>query len=233
MVREATMQTFAPQHPSHAISDVTWRRIQSLNPSAVSDILHAREVHNHVLGAPVQALGAGMRLAGIARTLSSKPLTERPEAGREYELLFGAIDGLSAGEILVTDEMNCCVWGELCSEAAMRRGGNGALIDGYTRDSADIIKTGFPIFCRGRHMSDLLYHRTITELNEPVVCGGVHISPGDLILGAEDGVLAVPAAIVEEVVTEAYEKSLKENTVRAALRQGMSAGEAYRQFGVM
>jgi 4-hydroxy-4-methyl-2-oxoglutarate aldolase len=229
----AMMQAFSPNRPAHALSAMTWSHIETFNPSAVSDILHSRGIHNHVMRTEIQALRPGVRLAGIARTLSSRPLTKAREAGREYELLFGAIDGLSAGEILVTDEMSCCVWGELCSEAAMRRGGNGAMIDGYTRDSADIVKTGFPIFCRGRHMSDLLYHRTITALNEPVVCGVVAVHPGDLILGAENGALAVPAAVIEEVVTEAYDKSLKENAVRAALREGMSAGEAYRRFGVM
>ena len=115
----------------------------------------------------------------------------------------------------------------------MRMHGNGAVIDGYTRDSADICSIGFPLFCRGRHMSDLLYHRTITALNEPVVCGDIAVHPGDLLLGAEDGVLAVPSAIIDSVVDEAYEKSLTESKVRSALRGGMLAGEAYRQFGVM
>jgi regulator of RNase E activity RraA len=224
---------FSPSLPFEAVSAEVWSHMGTLNPSAVSDILHARGFHNQVMRADIQALGAGMRILGIARTMASHKLTKAPEPGREYELLFGAIDGLSPGEVLVTDRMDCCVWGELCSEAAMRRQGNGAVIDGYTRDSADICKIGFPLFCRGRHMSDLLYHRTITALNEPVVCGGVTVHPGDLVLGAEDGVLAVPAPVIDAVVAEAYEKSLTESKVRTALREGMLAGDAYRRFGVM
>ena len=115
----------------------------------------------------------------------------------------------------------------------MRRGGNGAVIDGYTRDSTDICTIGFPLFCRGRHMSDLLYHRTITALDTPVVCGDVLVNPGDLVLGAGDGVLVVPAAVIDDVVAEAYEKSQTESKVRTALRQGMSVSDAYRRFGVM
>lgn len=225
--------SFSPSRPAKSISAEAWSHIGTLNPSAVSDILHARGFHNQVMRADIQALGAGMRIFGIARTMASRPLTKAPEPGREYELLFGAIDGLASGEVLVTDRMDCCVWGELCSEAAMRRQGNGAVIDGYTRDSADICEIGFPLFCRGRHMSDLLYHRTITALNEPVVCGDVAVHPGDLVLGAEDGVLVVPAAVIDAVVAEAYDKSQQESKVRMALRQGMSAGDAYRRFGVM
>jgi regulator of RNase E activity RraA len=82
-------------------------------------------------------------------------------------------------------------------------------------------------------MSDLLYHRTITAINEPVVCGDVAVCPGDLVLGADDGILVVPARVIDDVVNEGYEKSLTESKVRVALRQGMSTTEAYRRFGVM
>jgi regulator of RNase E activity RraA len=215
------------------MSAETWSRVGSLNPSAVSDILHARGFHDQVMRADIQALGAGMRLFGLARTMASGPPTKNPEPGREYELLFGAIDGLAPGEVLVTDRTDSCTWGELCAEAAMRRGGNGVVIDGYTRDSTDILATGFPVFCRGAHMSDLVYHRTITALDTPVVCGDVLVHPGDLVLGAGDGVLVVPSAIIDDVVAEAYEKSQTESKVRVALREGMSVSEAYRRFGVM
>ena len=110
---------------------------------------------------------------------------------------------------------------------------NGTVIDGFTRDSAEIRRLGFPLFCRGRHMSDLLYHRTIIALNQPVLCGDVRVHPGDLILGGEDGILAVPKDHIDAVIDEAYAKSQTESKVRTALREGMSAGEAYRRFGVM
>lgn len=226
-------QSFAPTHPVQALDAETWIRIATLNPSAVSDILHGRGLHDQVMRHDIQALGPAMRIRGIARTMASRPLVDAPQPGREYELLFAAIDGLRAGEVLVTDQADCCVWGELCAEAAMRHGGNGAVIDGFARDSADLCRIGFPVFCRGRHMSDMLYHRTITALDEPVRCGGVAVHPGDLMLGAEDGLLVVPAALIEAVVAEAYDKSQAELQVRVALREGMTAGDAYRRFGVM
>jgi 4-hydroxy-4-methyl-2-oxoglutarate aldolase len=225
---------FTPTAPSGGVAPETWAKLRGVvNVSAVSDILHARGLHRHVMRHDIQALDPAMRVCGIARTMLSQPRVDVPEPGREYELLFAAIDGLRPGGVLVTDQTDCCVWGELCSEAAMRRGGNGVVIDGFTRDSAEIRSMGFPVFCRGRHMSDMLYHRTITALNQPLICGDVSVSPGDLVLGAEDGILVVPQAYIDEVVREAHEKSLTESRVRVALRDGMSAGEAYRRFGVM
>ena len=227
------MTPFSPTYPVDTMKEETWMKLNNINPSAVSDILHKRNFHDHVMRADIQGLDINMRICGIARTITTKPREEAPELGREYELLFAAIDGLRSGEVLVTDRADCCVWGELCSEAAMRRGGNGIVIDGFTRDSADIKKIGFPLFGRGRHMSDMLYHRTIAALDEPVTCGDVAVHAGDLILGAEDGVLVVPAFVLEEVVSEAFEKSQTESQVRMALRGGMSASEAYSRFGVM
>src|SRR4051794_8506710 len=102
---------FSLSRPVKVLSAVVWSRAETLNPSAVSDILHARGFHHQVMRADIQGLGPSMRLVGVARTMASRPLTKAPEPGREYELLFGAIDGLAAGEVLVTDRMDCCVWG--------------------------------------------------------------------------------------------------------------------------
>ncbi len=228
-----TSSAFSWTHPSAAVSAATWGKIMQIKPSPISDILHARGFHRQVMRHDVQPLDPTVRLAGIARTMMSRPLVGEPNAGREYELLFTAIDGLQPGEVLVTDETDCCVWGELCSEAAQHRGSNGIVIDGFTRDAEDIRKLGFPVYCRGRHMSDLLYHRTIAGLNEPVICGGVAVWPGDLMVGAEDGVVVIPGRYIDDVVAEAYSKSRTESKVRLALRDGMSAGEAYRKYGTM
>lgn len=225
--------TFSVAHPVGRISAETWARIGSVNPSAVADVLDVHGYHRQVMRFDIQALDPDTRIRGIARTMLSKPLVDAPEPDHEYEMLFLAIDGLRPGDVLVTDRMDCCVWGELCSEAVISRSGNGAVIDGFTRDSAGIRRLDFPLFCRGRHMSDLLYHRTIAALDEPIISGDVAVHSGDLILGAEDGVVVVPANLIDSIVELAHAKSTTESEVRAALRNGMSVGEAYRRFGVM
>lgn len=224
---------FSRRRPESALPSATWEKALAVKPAPVSDILHARGFHHQVMRYDVHPLDGSMRLIGIARTILSRPLVGAPVSGREYELLFDAIDTLQPGEILVTDEMNCCVWGELCSEAAAKKGCNGIVIDGFTRDIDDIKMLGFPVFCRGHHMSDMLYHRVITGVNEPTICGGVSVWPGDLIFGSTDGVVVVPAAVIEEVVDEAYTKSVTESVVRKALREGMSATDAYKKYGTL
>ena len=224
---------FRVQRPTDYLSVEMWDMIVVLEPAAVSDILHARDFHNQVMRFDIRPLDDTTRLVGIARTMQSRPLVGAPQPGREYELLFAAIDGLQPGGILVTDRTDCCVWGELCSEAAIVHGGNGAVIDGFSRDIDGIRQLGFPLFYRGPHMSDLLYHRTITGINEAVYCGDVAVWPGDLLMGSQDGVVVVPSRLIEDVVVEAHHKVQTESEVRVALRNGMNAGEAYKTFGVM
>jgi 4-hydroxy-4-methyl-2-oxoglutarate aldolase len=220
-------------HRPDAVSDDIWQLSLVVDPAAVSDILHRRGLMGRDMAPGILPIADGVAVRGLARTMSSRPIQAPPEPGREYALLFEAIDGLAVGEVLVTDAMGCCVWGELCSERAAKRLANGAVIDGYYRDSRMIKETGFPVFGRGRHMSDLLYHREIMTINSPVVCAGVYVEPGDLLLGGDDGVVVVPRALIAEVVVEAGEKGRIEGLVREELRVGASAAEVYGKYKVM
>ena len=227
------MLTHELTRPATHLDESTWEMALKAPPATLSDKLHASGRHEQVMRHDIQSLDGDIVILGVARTISSKPMIGLPEPGREYELLFRAIDSVEPGEVIVTDETSCCVWGELCAEAAIRRRGNGIVIDGFHRDSRGLRALRFPVFSRGRHLSDLLYHRTITAINEPVRCGGVLVHAGDLIAGNDDGVVVVPADMVLSIVTEAYDKSQRENEVRIALQRGMSATDAYREFGVM
>ena len=215
-----------------AVADDLWTLAVAVETAAVSDVLNGLGIFNKALRPGILPIAQGQRLVGTARTMRSKPRETTPDPGREYALLFEAIDGLAAGQVLVTDEMGCCVWGELCSERAMKRHANGTVIDGYHRDTRRVIEIGFPVFSRGAHPSDMLYHREIVAIDEPVHCGGVFVTPGDLVIADDDGVVVVPRDRIGEVVGEAARKAGLETEVRNALRAGASAAQAYEQYGV-
>ena len=67
----------------------------------------------------------------------------------------------------------------------------------------------------------------------PIVCGGVRVSPGDLVLADFDGVVVVPGEVAEEAIGRAEEKVSGENLVRKHLQEGMPVSEAFRRFGVI
>jgi regulator of RNase E activity RraA len=64
-----------------------------------------------------------------------------------------------------------------------------------------------------------------------VTIGGVRITPGDWVVGDDDGVVVVPFEIADRVLAEAEEKAAAENKVRSAIREGMTPLAAYDEYG--
>lgn len=87
----------------------------------------------------------------------------------------------------------------------------GAVIDGSTRDAGGIRALGFPTFVKG--ITPRNYHYPVSpeygSVNVPVVCGGVLINPGDLIIGDDDGVIVIPIDETErlnQIIPESLRK---------------------------
>lgn len=149
--------------------------------------------------------------------------------------LTEALDQLQPDEIYVArnGERPTSGWGEVLTATAKARGAAGAVIDGYHRDTPQILEQDWPVFSRGRYAQDAEVRKVVTDYRCPIEIGQVTISPGDLIFGDCDGVLVVPRAIEDEVLERALTKSAGENRVRAAIEAGMSSTDAFREFGVL
>src|SRR5207237_518170 len=114
----------------------------------------------------------------------------------------------SAGAILVTRFMQCCV--------------AGFVTDGGFRDSAEIAKLGFPVYHhRPSAPTNLTLHHAI-EINGPIACGDAPVFPGDVILGDSDGVIVIPAGIADEIADETFEMTAFEDFVADQVAQGRS-----------
>jgi 4-hydroxy-4-methyl-2-oxoglutarate aldolase len=73
----------------------------------------------------------------------------------------------------------------------------------------------------------------VVDYNVPIDCGGVVVTPGDLVVGDFDGVVVIPAGAVAEVVRRATEKVTRENHSRAELMNGKLLRDVYRKYGVL
>ena len=110
-------------------------------------------------------------------------------------------------------------WGELMSLAARARGIAGVVIDGTVRDVDDLAGIGFPVFATGVQPQGTVKN-TEGRVGCPVVCGGVVVEPGDLIVGDADGVVVVPSKSANEVLAAAKAVQAKEEQVRTRLAGG-------------
>jgi regulator of RNase E activity RraA len=112
------------------------------------------------------------------------------------------------GDILVLDSAgadDCSVWGQVLTKIGIPKGVRGAVVDGTSRDIVDIDKFGFTVFARGRHPGTMKGRLDVESINQPIVCGGVIVNPGDLIFADGDGVVVIPQDKIDLVLKHAEE----------------------------
>jgi regulator of RNase E activity RraA len=155
---------------------------------------------------------------------------------KPYELELQAVDACQKDDVFVAaaaGSMRSGIWGELLTTAAMKGGCVGAIVDGAIRDVAKIASMGFPVLARGTSPYDSLHRQRVIEVDIPVKIDGVTFHPGDLVIADQDGVVVIPQQVEHQVLQLAMAKVLGENQVRDAIRNGMSATEAYQTYGIL
>ncbi|RAS92204.1 regulator [Priestia endophytica] len=149
---------------------------------------------------------------------SIKPLQDKYKiAGRAFTVKMPVGDNLvflraireaRPGDVLVVDakgDTYRAIAGDFIVGMAKTLGIKGIVVDGVIRDLEGIKGLDFPVFCKGTTVA-ASGKAGKGELNVPISCGGVTISPGDLIIGDGDGVVVVPEAMEREVLDKALDK---------------------------
>jgi regulator of RNase E activity RraA len=181
----------------------------------------------------VQYSGADKLVGRCKTTLWADMAHDDPHP---YDLELKAVDDCSPDGVLIAaagGSMRSGIWGELLSTAAMNSGCVGAIIDGAVRDVAKLQAMGFKVYARGTCIYDSLHRQRVIDVDVPVEIGGVRFTPGDLVMADADGVVVVPRAIQDDVVRRAWAKVHAENVTRDAIKCGMKAVAAYREYGVL
>jgi len=205
-----------------------------LYTAVVADSLDELGYHNQAMNEHLRPLFSECRFAGWARTISCCDLYHVPED--PYAKEIEAVDSILAGEVVVVSTASSkrnAPWGELLSTAARARGARGAVIDGLVRDVKKIEELGFPVFAAGIKPVDSRGRGIVIDCNVPVDCGGVLVSPGDLVFADYDGVVVIPAEVLPDVIRLADEKVTRENHTREELMSGAYLRDVYEKYGVL
>lgn len=121
--------------------------------------------------------------------------------------------------------------GGLMGTAMAARDYAGAVIDGGVRDTAYLRKIGFPVYATGVVPSTSVGHYRFASSDKPVLCGGVTVSPGDIIVADSDGVVVVPQADAQRVLALAQQMDFKEHSMYPYIDQLKSIVQAVKKFG--
>jgi 4-hydroxy-4-methyl-2-oxoglutarate aldolase len=202
----------------------------------LGDVLDKMGFLHQFLPPGVRPVRDDMVVAGRAMPVLEVTLPEDTAPGRKpFGLMLEALDDLKPHEVYVAAAGHppYALWGELMSTRARHLGAAGAVMDGYSRDTAGILAVGLPVFSTGAYAQDQGPRGEVADFRVPVRFGQVTVHPGDLLFGDRDGVLVVPRAAEEECIRRALEKLEGENLVRIAIENGMSTVDAFAKYGVM
>lgn len=205
---------------------------EKLYTPVVGDILDVMGYTHQFLPAGIQPLTSDMKLAGKACTVLECNVFEAQK--KPFGLLTEALDQLKKNEVYIaTGACNSAMWGELLTATAKMRGAAGAVLDGYTRDTPQVLAQNFPVFATGRWAQDSSIRTNVIDFRCTIEIGGVVIHDGDLVFGDMDGVLIIPREAADQCIEESLKKAAGEKQVRKAIESGMSATEAFRKFGIL
>lgn len=185
-----------------------------------------------LMSARMRPLAPGYRMAGPAVTAFCWP--------GDNLMMHRALYLAEPGDVLVVvcqAELSGAQWGDLATRYALRKGLAGVVVQGCVRDVDQVRALGLAVWSTHIYPihPDKAGHGFV---NTPVVCEGVNVCPGDLIVADGDGVIAVPRADAARVIAAAQAKMRKEDDVAAKVAAGAAvwdlsgAGAIYEKMDI-
>ena len=148
----------------------------------------------------IRPLSTSTRLAGPAFTIEIRP--------GDNLMIHAAMAMARPGDILVVDgkaDRNCALMGSIMLNACKKLGLGGVVLDAAHRDTEELLALGFPVYSVGSNPNGPTKY-VPGRINWPISCGGVAISPGDLVVGDADGVVVIEREKAEAMLGLAAQK---------------------------
>jgi 4-hydroxy-4-methyl-2-oxoglutarate aldolase len=206
--------------------DKNVERAAKLDTTAISDAMDRLGIAGQCLN--IKPLDPRFRLTGRAFTILYGPAGTPPGTVGDY------IEDVPPGGVVVLDNggrENATVWGDILTWVANRRGVAGTVIDGACRDTHLARELGYPIYSRSYSMRTGKDRIQVEAMGGPVNIGDARVNQGDILRGDADGVVAIPQAHEDAILTNAEQIDAAESQIRALVNEGHTLTEARKQLG--
>jgi 4-hydroxy-4-methyl-2-oxoglutarate aldolase len=203
------------------VNGIVVRNIRRADAAAVESLgrlgvatVHEAQGRTGLMQPYMRPLWHGARVAGSVVTALCHP-------GDNW-MIHVAVEVLKPGDVLIVACSSECTdgaFGELLATSLKARGAKGVVLDIGCRDANEITAMRFPVWSRSISAKGTV-KATIGAVNVPVVCAGVQVNPGDVVVADDDGVVVVRRADAETVAKAGEEREKKEAASRARLEKG-------------
>jgi len=207
-------------------NDKNVERAAKLDTTAISDAMDRLGIAGQCLN--IKPLDPRFRLTGRAFTILYGPAGTPPGTVGDY------IEDVPPGGVVVLDNggrENATVWGDILTWVANRRGVAGTVIDGACRDTALSRELGYPIYSRSYSMRTGKDRIQVEAMGGPVNIGDARVNQGDILRGDADGVVAIPQAHEDAILTNAEQIDAAESEIRRMVNEGNTLTEARAKLG--
>jgi regulator of RNase E activity RraA len=209
--------------------------LAGLTSGTVDYVLETRlNLRNVFMSGQIRPVTSVRRFAGRARTMRTVPtrpdVVEMQRSGKLVNAHRKSLDEPSPGDVLVIDArgvLDAAVMGDVLCSRFQAAGGIAVVTDGCVRDLPGLERLDFPVFAAGVHAATFGNRHIGIEVNVPIACGGVLVMPGDLLVGDEEGVVVVPAALEAQVADLARAQDEMDNFSQEKIREGLPLARAY------
>lgn len=218
-------------HETSRLATSLIERLERCYTGVVHDVMRTIGQRDFTLPSEIRPLMPDRAMAGPAFTIRGKAV-QGADAHETLLAWTGLLSRAPSGSIWASQPNDRVVahMGELSAETLRDKGVRGCVVDGFVRDANFLLAIGFQTWGRGFTPRDVVGHWLPDATQVEIQIGEVNIAPGDYLVGDRDGMIRVPAALVEQVIDDSERAMATESLVRKAILAGVDPQQAYLKY---